>query len=228
MALPLFLSYYRSPACFGQLKFAPSTRLFVSIRLADPSIAGRFAIWPLALSFLRVAASNDGTNMTPIIASDLPEQALLQRYKRDGSYTDCYYMDMPRHISMSEYICTFYTTPLFKVERKILSLTVGKHSSDEGAQNLAQGREANFAAWSVEDRSSNQLLMSDFLGRTRSWLMAEPLQSSTRLYFGSAVAPKSKSADGTASFGFAFHALNGFHHLYTKALMRAAQARLTD
>lgn len=166
--------------------------------------------------------------MTTIIASDLPDGALLQRYKRDGSYTDCYYMDMPRNISMPEYISAFYTTPVFRVERKILALAVGKHSSDEAAYNLAQGHETNFAAWSVEDRSNNQLLLCDFLGRTRSWLMAEPRQSLTRLYFGSAVVPKSKSAVGKASFGLAFHALYGFHHLYTKALMRAAQSKLTN
>lgn len=87
--------------------------------------------------------------MTPIITSDLPDEALLQRYKRDGSYTDCY-------------------------------------------------------------------------------RMAEPRQSSTRLYFGSVVVPKSISDDGKASFGFAFHALHGFHHLYTKALMKAAQAKLAN
>jgi hypothetical protein len=161
--------------------------------------------------------------MAPIIAGELPEQALLQRYKREGSYTDCYFMDVPRHIEMSEYISNFYTTPLFKVERKILSLAVGKHSSDDAAHNLAQGRDTNFAAWSVEDRSSNQLLLCDFLGRTRSWLMAEATPSSTRLYFGSAVVPKSKPTSGKASFGFAFHALYGFHHMYTRALMRAAQ-----
>ena len=166
--------------------------------------------------------------MAPIIASELPEGALLQRYRRDGSYTDCYFMDIPRHIAMSEYISAFYTTPLFKVERKILALAAGKHSSDEAAHNLALGREAKFSAWSVEERSGNQLLLCDFLSRTRSWLMAEADQSSTRLYFGSAVVPKSKSASGKASFGFAFHALYGFHHLYTKALMRAAQAKLTN
>lgn len=164
--------------------------------------------------------------MAPIIASELPEVSLLQRYKRDGSYADCYYMDMPRQIAISEYISAFYTTPLFKVERKILALVAGKQSSDESAHNLAQGLDAPFAAWSVEGRSSNQLLLCDFLGRTRSWLMAEAGQSSTRLYFGSAVVPKSKPAVGNASFGFAFHALSGFHRLYTMALMRAAQAKL--
>lgn len=174
----------------------------------------------------RWTSLNCRANMAPIIASEVPQEALLQRYKRDGSYTDCYHMDLPLHISMPEYIAAFYTTPLFKIERGILSLLAGKHSSDEAAHNLAQGHVANFAAWSVEDRSSNQLLLCDFLGRTRSWLMAEPHQSSTRLYFGSAVVPKSKSADGKASFGFAFDSLHGFHHLYTKALMRAAQAKL--
>ena len=165
--------------------------------------------------------------MAPIIASDLPKEALLQRYKRDGSYTDCYHMDVPHVVSMPEYIATFYTTRLFKVEREILALVAGKRSSDEAAHNLAHGRESNFSAWSVEDRSSNQLLLRDFLGRTRSWLMAEASPSSTRLYFGSAVMPKSKSASGKASFGFAFHALYGVHRFYTKALMRAAYARLS-
>jgi hypothetical protein len=165
--------------------------------------------------------------MAPIIASDLPEGALLQRYRCDGSYTDCYHMDVPRHISMPEYINAFYTTPLFKVERRILALAVGKHSSDEAARNLAHGSATDFAAWHVEDRSDNQLLLRDFLGRTRSWLMAEPRGSVTRLYFGSAVVPKSRSAEGKPAFGFAFHALHGFHRLYTRALMSAAHAKLS-
>ena len=163
--------------------------------------------------------------MAIIIASELPDEALLQRYRHDGSYTDCYRMDVPRHITMPEYIATFYTTPLFKIERGILALVAGKSSSDEAAHHLAQGHTTNFAAWSVEDRANNQLLLRDFLGRTRSWLMVEPGQTSTRLYFGSAVVPKSISASGKASFGLAFHALHAFHHMYTKALMRAAQSK---
>lgn len=164
-------------------------------------------------------------NMATIIESELPEAALLQRYKRNGSYTDCYAMDMPGRIDISEYILAFYTTSLFKMERRILAL-VGKHSTDQDAHDLATGHDAHFAAWSVEERASNQLLLCDFLGRTRSWLMVEFGQSSTRLYYGSAVVPKSRSAAGKASFGFAFHALSGFHHLYTKALMQAARAKL--
>lgn len=164
--------------------------------------------------------------MAPIIASKLPNEAMLQRYQRDGSYTDCYYMDLPRHISMTEYVASFYTTTLFKVERGILTLVARKHATDEDALRLGQGHASDFSIWRVEDRSNNQLLLCDALWRTRSWLMVEPHASFTRLYFGSAVMPQSKSANGKTSFGFAFYALHTFHHLYTKALMRAAQARL--
>lgn len=166
--------------------------------------------------------------MSAIRQIELPEGALLSRYHRDGSYTDCYYMDAAGTIALSKYISAFYTTPLFKVERHILALLAGKASSDQSAHELAAGNASKFAAWSVEDRTLNQLLLRDFLGRTRSWLMTEPLHTTgaTRLYFGSAVVPKSRSTTGKASFGFAFHALYGFHHRYTKALMRAAQSKL--
>jgi hypothetical protein len=164
--------------------------------------------------------------MATILPSELPQAALLQRYVKQGAYTDCYRMEVPRRIALPEYIAAFYTTPLFKVERTILSLVAGKSASDEAANELAQGQTSQFSAWSVEGRSGDQLLLCDFLGRTRSWLMVEPGPSSTWLYFGSAVVPKSVAASGQASFGFAFHALKGFHHLYTQALMRAALKKL--
>ena len=166
--------------------------------------------------------------MATINAIDLPDNALLQRYRRNGSYTDCYCMDVPRSIALPEYVTAFYTTSLFKVERTMLAWAVGKPSTDLAAQDLAHGREVAFAAWRAEERSGHQLLLCDFLGRTRSWLMVEPQESSTRLYFGSAVVPKSKSASGVTSFGFAFHALHGFHHLYTKALMKTAHVKLNN
>jgi len=173
----------------------------------------------------------------PIICScELPQNALLNRYQQDGSYTDCYYMDIARTVSMSEYVATFYTTPLFKVERKILALFAGKPSTDTHAKELASGQSTRFCAWDVEERASDQLMLRDFLGQTRSWLMVASMVSAStnatpntmRLYFGSAFVPKSRSAYGQASFGFTFHAVSGFHKLYTKALMRAAHAKLTE
>lgn len=169
--------------------------------------------------------------MQALKTSKLPVDALLNRYERNGSYTDCYYIDLPRAISMEEYVTAFYTTPLFKIERSILSLMAGKPSTDSNAKELANGSATHFAAWSVEARESNQLLLRDFLGRTRSWLMVSPTESdgskSTRLYFGSAVVPKSRPVAGKPSFGFLFHALYRFHHLYTKGLMLAVKSKLT-
>lgn len=168
--------------------------------------------------------------MTAIQTGELPQTALLNKYKQQGAYTDCYFMDLPRAVSQAEYVEVFYTTSVFKVERAILSFLVAKPSTDLQAKQLAAGEADHFAAWSVEGRTPNQLLLCDFQGRTRSWLMSVADESSnaarTRLYFGSAVVPIVDKASGKNSLGFAFHALMGFHRLYSRTLMAAARARL--
>jgi hypothetical protein len=168
--------------------------------------------------------------MTPIQTGELPPSALLSKYKQQGAFTDCYFMDLPHAISQAEYVEAFYTTGLFKVERAILSFLVAKPSTDKQAKLLAAGEVERFAAWSVEGRTQNQLLLCDFQGRTRSWLMSDVNESATstwtRLYFGSAVVPIIDKMSGKKSQGFAFHALMGFHRLYSRALIASAQARL--
>jgi len=160
---------------------------------------------------------------------ELPQEALLNKYKRAGAYTDCYFMDVQRLVRHAEYVEAFYTSAVFKVERLLLSLLFSRPSNDLQAKQLARGEITNFAAWSVEGRTSNQLLLCDFLGRTRSWLMSVSTEgrssTTTRLYFGSAVIPKNKSASGQASYGLAFHALSRFHHIYSRTLLRAALSK---
>lgn len=168
--------------------------------------------------------------MNSIKLLELPQTALLSRYKQQGAYTDCYSVVVPRVISHSEYIGAFYTTPLFKVERFILATLVSRPSIDIQAKQLASGEVETFAAWNVEGRAENQLLLCDFLGRTRSWLMTDAGEQgnsvSTRLYFGSAVVPKLNAKTGRASYGLGFHAMLGFHRLYSRALLRSAVSRL--
>ncbi len=166
--------------------------------------------------------------MNLIQSSELPPNTLLQKYQLEGAKTDCYFIDLPKQVSHCEYVQAFYTTKLFKVERHILAMCVRKPSSDEQAKNLAHGKESHFAAWSVEQQTQNQLLLCDFLGKTRSWLMSVTDKNSeaTRLYFGSAVVAKQKSTNGEAKFGVLFQALGLFHHLYSKALLKAAYSRL--
>lgn len=168
--------------------------------------------------------------MFSIRRCELPREALLGKYRHGGAYADCYVTEVARRVSHAEYVEAFYTTALFKVERLLLSWFVAKPSTDAQACQLAAGTLDSFAAWNVEARSANQLLMSDLRGRTRSWLMVAPAEGSspegTRLYFGSAVVPIVRAGSGARSMGLAFRLLLGFHKLYSRALLSAAKSRL--
>jgi hypothetical protein len=159
--------------------------------------------------------------------SSLPHGALHASYAREGAYTDCYSTLIPRPVTHAEYINAFYTTWLFKLERWVLSWAVNKPSTDEQARQLANGEITNFAAWSLELRSPDQLLMCDFQGHTRSWLMVAPVSPGvTRLYFGSVVTSRLNPQTGKRELGRGYRALMGFHKLYSRALLRAARGRL--
>jgi hypothetical protein len=166
--------------------------------------------------------------MSDIQAVDLPADALLNEYRRKGAYTDCYVAALPGRFSQEAYVEAFYTTGLFRVERLILAVLARKPSTDGEARRIARGESDRFAAWHVEGRTPNQLLMCDFMHRTRSWLMSVPDgQGGTRLFFGSAVVPEVDERSGQASMGWHFKALLGFHHAYSRALLKAACARLS-
>lgn len=166
--------------------------------------------------------------MTSVQACELPDEALLRRYLSAGAYADCYVAELARPVSHAEYVEAFYTTAVFKLERLLLSWFVARPSTDAQAKELACGKLASFAAWNVEARGNNQILLSDFHGRTRSWLMSAPNPDdrSTRLFFGSAVVPLVDRRSGEARMGAAFRVLLGFHKLYSQLLLRAAVARL--
>lgn len=163
-----------------------------------------------------------------ITVSELPAAALLRKYCYDGAYTDCYFTEVPASISLAQYVEAFYTTTVFKLERWILTRFVDKPSSDLDAKRVAHAEADSFAAWSVEDRAPDQLLMCDFLRRTRSWFMVVPTANGgTRLYFGSAVVPV-RSKSGELTLGSSYLSLMGFHKLYSRILLRAARSPLSS
>ena len=169
--------------------------------------------------------------MNEVQLGELPQDALLEKYKLAGAKTDCYFVDIPKQVSQAQYIEAFYTTPLFKIERFILALVAHRPASDEQANALARSKTKNFAAWSVEQQTPEQLLLCDFMGKTRSWLKSTSTSTadannSTRLYFGSAVIAKQDYTSGKARVGIGFQLLGGFHHVYSKALLKAAYVRL--
>lgn len=168
--------------------------------------------------------------MASIQVCELPEGALLTHYARAGAYTDCYRTKLPKQISLAQYIEAFYTGGLFKLERLVLKWLVSKPSTDAHVQELASGVRMDFAAWRVEDRTADQLLMCDYRGYTRSWLMVEPSgangSATTNLYFGSAVVPGTDKATGQSRFSTSFGVLVRFHKLYSRALLSSARSQL--
>lgn len=169
--------------------------------------------------------------MSTVRLSELPKTSLLLGTQAAGSFADCYVTEVDGAFSQAAFVEAFYTTRLFKLERAILRWLLAKPSTDRQARELAAGRASSFAAWRVESRTAEQLLLADFTGRTRSWLMAEPADQSassphTKLYFGSGVGPRAGARAGTHNMGFAFHALLGFHRLYSRLLLGAARSRL--
>jgi hypothetical protein len=162
---------------------------------------------------------------TSIVTTELPTSALLRKYAYPGAYTDCYFTEVAHSLSLPEYVESFYTTWVFKLERFILTHAVDKPSTDLDAQHVARAEIDAFAAWTVEDRAPEQLLMCDFLRRTRSWFMVAPIDGGTRLYFGSAVVPV-RSKSGETTLGSTYVSLMGFHKLYSRILLRSARSRL--
>ena len=158
-----------------------------------------------------------------VAPAPLPQNALLSRYaEREDCYTDCFAVTVPAHVDLGAYVQAFYTTWLFRLERRILSLT-GHPSANADAAALAQAQTDNFAAWRVEDRTDTQLLLCDVAGATRSWLSVRHKPDTTVLMFGSAIVPRTPGAP----LGLIFRLLLGFHKLYSRALLSAARRALT-
>jgi hypothetical protein len=156
-----------------------------------------------------------------IEAAQAPSEALHAKYGRAGAYIDCFTTVVPGRVSHPEFVEAFYTSRVFKLERLILQWVVDKPSTDAEAKELATGVRDRFAAWTVENRSANQLLMCDYLSHTRSWLMVVSCEQddlpATRLHFGSVVVPVRR---------FPYKVLLGFHRLYSRVLLRSASVRV--
>jgi hypothetical protein len=168
--------------------------------------------------------------VTSIVHCNLPPDALLLNYQRPGTYTDCYAARIDSGVSAEVYFRAFLTSWLFSVERRILAVAISKPSTDAQAAELAAGRTDTFSAWRVEARTEAQLLLADFRGNTRSWLMAAEESTYDReitgLYFGSAILPRSDPGTGDERISAGFRAILGFHKLYARALLGAAARSL--
>jgi hypothetical protein len=153
--------------------------------------------------------------MSRVDAIEVPTDSLLGAHARGGAFVDAYAVEIARAVDLARFVSAFYSTPLFRIERALLAVLARRPSTDDDLRRLAAGASDRFAAWQVEARRADQLLLA--AGRTRSWLCVVPDEHGTRLLFGSAVLP---ARDGR--MGALFGALLGFHRLYSRALLAAA------
>ncbi len=156
--------------------------------------------------------------MTKVTALPLPSDSLMQTYAaRDDCFTDCYGAMIGPDRGLAECIRAFYKTPLFRAERAVLRLA-GRGGTDADVDALADATSDRYAAWTVEGRTGDQILLCDAAGWTRSWLCVQD----RTLLFSSAVIPRKPGTD----LGRLFHMLLPLHHLYARGLLRSAARQL--
>ncbi|MBT8062485.1 MAG: hypothetical protein HKO64_05320 [Xanthomonadales bacterium] len=167
---------------------------------------------------------------TTVQTCELPADALLRRYRKRGAYTDCFTASLSFDVTLEAFIKAFYSTRLFKLERLVLARVFSRPSTDMDVARLADGRQSHFAAWSVEARIENQLLLCDYRQRTRSWLMtsrAGAIDSHvSQLYFGSAITPRNMENAALAEAAQPGKLLTALHCRYSVALLKSAANRL--
>jgi hypothetical protein len=162
----------------------------------------------------------------------LPPLNLLAQRISPGDYADCLAVNVPGATNLGTFVQAFYTSAAFRPERMVLRL-IGRGSTDADVRALVDGSADNFAAWDVEAREANELLLRDFQHRTRSWLMVEKLAEpvsgalpgspATRLTFGSGVMhPKGTGSGG----GKLFRLLLPVHKIYAKLRLKSAARQL--
>lgn len=149
-----------------------------------------------------------------------PEGSLIAPFAAaEGHYADAFRI-ADFTAELPDFIQAFYTTPLFKAERLVLRVTGGLRSSDAEAAALAGGDVARFAAWTVEGRGVDEILLGDISGRTKSWLSV----AGGDLWFGSVVVPVERR--GKLVLGPVFDSLVGAHKLYSRMLLASAAGKL--
>ena len=163
--------------------------------------------------------------MAPQETPPPPDSLLARLAQARGAFADAYALQLPRTVTLAEFVEAFYTTRLFRLERSLLALS-GKPSSDAAARALARGEGQRLAVWTVEAREGDELLLHEDSGITRSWFKAQAGEGGTTLWFGSAVVPRRRGPGGEARFSWLFHALLGLHRRYSRALLSAAARRL--
>lgn len=157
----------------------------------------------------------------------IPATSLLSVYEAEPfGFVDAYNVTTQFDVSLKQHIEAFYNSWVFRPERLLIHLLL-KHPSDADAvARLAAGESEAFAAWRVEARREDEILLCDVSGATRSWLAVEAIDQGTRVWFGSAVVPRRDQDGNPKPPSLVFTLLTGFHRLYSRCLLTAGAHQL--
>lgn len=162
--------------------------------------------------------------MALVRSGTIPTTSLLYEYETvKGGYCDCYVVDTQGDANLQNYISVFFETWIFKLELKLLSLFGLNRDRPDQVKQLAEGCVKTFAAWKVEGRTENDLLLAVGTGPIRTWLRVEAhSENAVRFYFGSALLPLRTDRNGHPRLDAISMVLLPFHKLYSRILLRAA------
>ncbi|MCP5076193.1 MAG: hypothetical protein GY947_23225 [Rhodobacteraceae bacterium] len=149
---------------------------------------------------------------------DLSYDSLL-RQATAGAYWDCYTCRVDIVASLEAFVLAFYSSRAFWPERALLS-AAGLVCRLEQAAEMVQGTADQYAAWTVEARNRDEMLMRDVRGVTRSYFSVRELERGTELRFGSGVGTGEKEMSRVMKL------LQPFHRWYSRVLLTAARERL--
>lgn len=156
----------------------------------------------------------------------VPEGSFLKAYEgREGCETDCFQADVPGHPDIDRFVHIFFDTWVFRIERRLLALLGEDYATSEDVAALAGRSSDTLAAWTVQDRSADEIILAFKRPRGRTWLQATQLDGSlgsTRLRFGSALLPNIDSEGQTASISWGLKIGLPLHRLYARLLLAAA------
>jgi hypothetical protein len=168
--------------------------------------------------------------MLSIVQCPLADDALLRTYLGDvhpewwAGQGDCFCITVPGAVPLGDFVFAFYTAPVFRIERWLLSVIAGARSTDADARAVADGSGESFAVWRMVARTDTQLVMGDRYGRTRSWFRVVPANGGgTVLQFGSAVASRRDGPGREPRPSLVFRLLLRFHVIYSQVLLWSAK-----
>lgn len=157
----------------------------------------------------------------PLVARPVPPDTLLDRYRQHGGYVDCFETRVPGAVPLGDFVAACYNGRAFRPERWAIGLLLRRPAGPREVAALAGGRSDRFSAWRVEARTACEVLLCDYQGRTRSWLMVQREGRGTVLRFGTTVLPQ-----GSRGGALAVRLLAGLHRCYARLLLRSAVVAL--